>query len=190
MKLLITCFALSCIVVAVQADLSSLEVLEILKMVQTNVLEVQERVARTPDIMEDMSKMESNDKLQNLLDEYIGILDGIQSFVINDEKNVETVLKWITERISASSGLIYPLRIAREQTWAAEEALQKLKTEWKECDDKLNRAPDFTNEEQKMETVINVVSFVESLESLKEAIVRLEKAVTQLERYILIEENA
>lgn len=181
---LVFCFAL---VLGTNAAISSLEALEILKMVQSSALEAEKHVVRVPAIFESMSKDGiSDEKLRQLLYEYIIILDGTQNF--DERNNLDTILKWIVDRISSSSGLIFPLRVARVSVFAADAELKKLKNDWDECAEKLNRSPDFGNEEDKFETIINVDMFVQSLDSLKRAIVQLDRSVKSMEKYVLREE--
>lgn len=204
----IALFSILCFVAAVSGkELTSLEALEILKMVQTSLLDLEKKVATAPAILDAIGKegidhhqfkvhlmlfsphfFSHEMSSQVELDKYIVVLDEALAF--NQAYNVETVMKWMFERVEAATEMIWPLRLAKVNLWKAKQALMQLDGDWKEANDKLKRDCDLTNEEQKAEVVTNIDMFVVSLTSLKEAIVRIETSVANLERYILKDDDS
>lgn len=168
-------------------ELGSIQVLELLRYVQSSAEDAQKEVPTFLQIQKAIIAAENdNREFQNQLDQYTGLLDRIRAF--DETENMQTIVNWIVDRIAKSTGLIWPLRVARVKSWRAEEALRQLKSDWADCHEKLNRKPDLSDEEQKMEVQLNVEMFAESLENLKKAIVELSQAVMNFEKYVLTED--
>ena len=188
MKLfLVLSFALA--VVSADPTPEAIEALEVLKLVQSETLDLEEKVAKTIAIADALIQADKDDdkvEFRQQVDKYITVLDFVTQ--LPQRENLFTkVLKWVEDEIESEPGLVFPLRAPRLNLWTAETSLKQLVNTWLGINAKFDRSPDLEDKEKRLETVINVQLFTESLSQgyLKDTMVRIRRAIVHLERYIL-----
>ena len=126
MKFLIAIFALSCIAAA-QAELSSGEVLAMLRLMQQSMLAVEEEVAMVPSMIDKMDdRTITNKEFENHLVDATRIVSNSLWLVTGEKNKVLPILGWIVDRISSSVCMIAPLREARSYIFGVAMALGQM----------------------------------------------------------------